>query len=180
MSIFAKKNTNGKPRIDSVVPAAALPGGEVRIVGAGLKPPELRRPIVEFGDAEAAIVVSSENFVVARVPDAAESGNIIVKTDEHQSNTHEVQVGLLIADSLHPVTSPAVDAKGNIFATFSGSRGQKVAVSVYKIDTDFNVKPFLTDVMNATAIVFDHAGEMYVTSRYDGAVYRVNASNEMT
>ena len=36
------------------------------------------------------------------------------------------------------VANPAIDAEGNIFVTFSGSRGQKVPVSVYKIDSDFN------------------------------------------
>ena len=180
MSIFAKKSANGKPHIESVVPAAALPGGEIRISGSGLKPPELARPVVEFGEAEGAIVVSSDNLVVARVPEGAASGNVIVKTDSQESNPREVWVGLLVADNLHPVTSPAVDEKGNIFVTFSGSRGQKVPVSVYKIDTDYNVKPFLTELMNATAIVFDRAGEMFVTSRYDGSVYRVTPSGSMS
>lgn len=177
MSLFAKKSSNGKPHIDSVVPAAALPGGEVRIIGSGLKPAELNRPIVEFGAEEAAIVVSSDNFVVARVPADAESGNVVVKTEGLESNSREVRVGLLLADNLHPVTNPAVDQKGNIFVTFSGSRGQKVPISIYKIDSDYNVKPFLTEMMNATAIAFDHAGQMFVTSRYDGTVYRVSNEN---
>jgi len=72
-----------------------------------------------------------------------------------------------------------VDTKGNIFVTFSGERGQKVPVSIYKIDTDYNVKPYLTEMMNATAIVFDGSGEMFVTSRYDGAVYKITANNQM-
>ena len=42
--ILGKKNVNGKPHIESIVPAAALPGGEVRISGSGLKPPDLNRP----------------------------------------------------------------------------------------------------------------------------------------
>jgi hypothetical protein len=179
MSLFAKKNANGKPHIESVVPAAALPGGEVRIVGSGLKPAELNRPVVEFGDERAAIVVSSDHFLVAKVPEGAASGNVIVKNDGHESNTREIQVGLLLADSLHPVTNPAVDMKGNIFVTFSGSRGQKVPVSIFKIDTDYNVKSFLTGMMNATAIVLDRAGRMFVTSRYDGAVYKVENDNTM-
>ncbi len=35
-------------------------------------------------------------------------------------------------------TSPAVDRFGNIYTTFSGSRGQKVPVAVYKIDLNYN------------------------------------------
>ena len=57
-----------------------------------------------------------------------------------------------IAENLHPVTSPAVDAVGNIYTTFSGSRGQKVPVAVYKIDLNFSVTPFINDMMNATGI----------------------------
>jgi sugar lactone lactonase YvrE len=81
---------------------------------------------------------------------------------------------------LHPVTNPAVDIEGNIYVTFSGSRGQKVPVSIYKIDTNYNVKPFLTEMMNATAIAFDRAGQMYVSSRFDGAVYKVAPNGTMS
>jgi sugar lactone lactonase YvrE len=73
-----------------------------------------------------------------------------------------------------------LDGEGNIYATFSGSRGQKVPVSIYKIDTNYTVKPFLTDLMNATAIAFDRAGQMYVSSRVDGAVYRVAPNGTMS
>ncbi len=36
-------------------------------------------------------------------------------------------------------------------------------MAIYKIDTNYNVKPFLADLMNATSIAFDRAGEMYVS-----------------
>jgi sugar lactone lactonase YvrE len=84
-----------------------------------------------------------------------------------------VKVAVPIAENLHPVTSPALDPEGNLYVTFSGSRGQKVPVAIFKIDTNYNVKPFVTEMMNATAIAFDRAGQMYVSSRFDGAVYRV-------
>jgi len=46
-------------------------------------------------------------------------------------------------------------------------------VSIYRIDTNYNVKPFLSEMMNPTAIAFDREGQMYVSSRFDGTVYRV-------
>ena len=64
--------------------------------------------------------------------------------------------------------------------TFSGSRGQKVPVSIFKIDTNYNVKPFLSDMMNATAIAFDRDGQMYVSSRHDEAVYKVAPNGTMS
>jgi IPT/TIG domain-containing protein len=178
--ILGKKNANGQPRIETVAPAAALPGGEVRIIGSGLRPSELRRPQVRFGDVEGPVVISADDFVVARVPQGAASGGVVVSTNGHSSNAQQVRVAALIAENLHPVTNPALDAEGNIFVTFSGSRGQKVPVSIFKIDTSYNVRPFLTEMMNATSIAFDRAGQMYVSSRYDGTVYRVAPNGTMS
>src|SRR5205809_2882177 len=178
--LLGKKNVNGHPHIEAVAPSAALPGGEVRIVGSGLRPNELRRPRVKFGDVEAPVIISSDDFVVARVPEGAGSGPVIVSTNGHASNAHQVRVAAAIADNLHPVTNPAIDAEGNIYVTFSGSRGQKVPVAIFKIDTNYAVKPFLAEMMNATAIAFDREGQMYVSSRYDGTVYRVAPNGTMS
>jgi sugar lactone lactonase YvrE len=177
---LGKKDSNGQPHIEAVAPAAALPGGEVRIQGSGLRPPELRQPRVRFGEREASVVVSADDFVIARVPQGAESGPVVISTNGHSSNAHQIRVATTIAENLHPVTNPALDAEGNIYVTFSGSRGQKVPVSIFKIDTDYKVKPFLTDMMNATAIVFDRGGQMFVSSRFDGTVYRVATNGTMS
>ena len=178
--ILGKKNVNGGPRIESVSPVLALAGGEVRIVGSGLRAQEWQRPRVQFGDLEGGVVVSSDSFLVARVPPGATSGTVVVSSDGHVSNPQNVKVAVPIAENLHPVTNPAMDAQGNIYATFSGSRGQKVPVAVFKIDTNYTMKPFVVEMMNATDIAFDRAGQMYVSSRHDGAVYRVAQNGTMT
>src|ERR1700729_1663396 len=178
--ILGKKTVNGGPRIDTVAPSLALPGGELRITGAGLRPQELHRPKVKFGEFEGSIVVSSDGFLLARVPEGAISGPVVVATNGHVSNPHTVNVAVPIADNLHPVTSPALDPEGNIYATVSGSRGQKVPIAIFKIDTNYTVKPFVAEMMNATAIAFDRQGQMYVSSRHDGAVYRVAPNGTMT
>src|SRR6476659_4342078 len=67
--LLGKKNVNGHPHIEAVQPGAALPGGEVRILGKSLRPHELRRPKVQFGEIEASVLISSDEFLVARVPD---------------------------------------------------------------------------------------------------------------
>src|SRR5436305_1312217 len=171
--LLGKKNLNGKPHIEAVAPNFALPGGEVRIVGSSLRPAELRRPSVRFGEVEGAVVIGADDFVIARVPDAAVSGPVVVGTNGHVSNAHAIQIAVPIADNLHPVTNPAVDRDGNIYVTFSGSRGQKVPVAIFKIDTNYGIKPYLNEMMNATAIAFDREGQMYVSSRHDEAVYKV-------
>jgi sugar lactone lactonase YvrE len=67
-----------------------------------------------------------------------------------------------------------VDSEGNIYVTFSGQRGQKVAVSLYKITPNFTVKPFVTQLVNPTGLALDRAGALYVSCRHDGAIYRVS------
>ena len=63
--LLGKKNVNGKPHIEAVHPSAALPGGEVRIVGSGLRPIDLSPPRVRFGEVDGAVVISSDDFLVA-------------------------------------------------------------------------------------------------------------------
>ncbi len=171
---------NGNPHIEAIDPNCALPGGEIRISGRGLRPRELRRPEVRFGDVDGSVIVSSEQFIVARVPEGAGSGQVVVATNGHRSNSREVRVAAPIADNLHPVTNPAVDAEGNIYATVSGSRGQKVPVAVYRIDNNYEVTPFLHEMMNPTGMAFDRSGNLYVSSRHDGTVYRVAQNGTMT
>src|SRR5258708_8852289 len=187
--LLGKKNVNGKPSIQAVAPGFALPGGEVGIVGRGLRPAELRRPGVRFGGMEGAVLISSDDFLIARVPEGAASGRVVVSTNAgtngvgtsgYVSNPHVIKIAVPVADNLHPVTNPALDREGNLYVTFSGSRGQKVPVSIFKIDTNYNVRPFLSDLMNATSIAFDREGQMYVSSRHDEAVYKVAPNGAMS
>ena len=173
-----KKEADHKPQIVQVTPAAGIPGGEFRIRGSGFAKNE-DRPVVTIGDRIAQLVVSSESYLVARVPDAAPNGEIIVNSSG-SSATYTCDIGVQIADGVHPVGSPAVDSFGNVYATLSGSRGQKTPVSVYKVDLNQNMKPFLGEVMNATGLIFDRDGLLYVSSRYDGIIYQVTPTGSMS
>jgi hypothetical protein len=172
----SKKDANGRPTISNVTPEAAIPGGEFQIHGAGLARSE--RPRVTIGDVAAPIVIGSDSYLIVRVPEGASAGQLVIEAGNQSSRAWSCDVGVQIADSLYAVANPAVDASGNIFVTFSGSRGQKTPVSVYKVDLSYNLKPFVSDIMNATGLAFDKEGVLYVSSRYDGIIYQVtpNAS----
>jgi sugar lactone lactonase YvrE len=90
-----------------------------------------------------------------------------------ESQPYPVAIGLQIADNLHPVANPAVDASGNIYVTFSGPRGQKVPVSLYKITANYNVKPFVASLVNPSGLALDRAGNLFVSCRHDGTIHRV-------
>lgn len=171
---------SSKPHIDSIFPPAAIAGGEVQIRGSGFCADGNRRPHVRFGGIETTLLVSSDQYLVARVPEGAVSSDVTVGTSHESSNPCPVEIGVTIAENLHPVANPAVDKTGNIFATFSGSRGQKVPVSVYKIDANYSVKPFLSDVMNPTGLALDRNNDLYISSRHDGNIYRAAPNGTAT
>jgi len=167
-----------RPQIASVTPRAAIPGGEISILGSGLAEDGRRQPLVRFGDQPGSLLLSSPSRLIVRVPDDVVSENLTVDTGSAVSAPASVVVGVTIAENLHPVANPALDSAGNIFTTFSGSRGQKVATSVFKIDLNRVTHPFLHEVMNATGLAFDRAGYLYVSSRMEGAIYRVTADGQ--
>lgn len=138
------------------------------------------RPVVTIGDVTAPIVVGSDSYVVVRVPDGTPAGDLILEAGDRVSPAWTCDIGIQIAENLHPVANPAVDSFGNIYTTFSGSRGQKTPVAVYKIDLNYQPNPFVTDLMNATGLAFDRDGILYVSSRYEGSVYQVTPAGSMS
>src|ERR1035437_1116437 len=173
-----RKPSDSRPQIGQVSPPAAIAGGELQIRGKGFGKSD--RPRVTIGDTGATVIIGSDSFVIAKVPEGASAGDLVVGNGEQASESWACDIGVLIADNLHPVANPAVDAFGNIYTTFSGSRGQKVPVSVYRIDLNFNLRPFINDLMNPTGIAAGPDDLLYTSSRFDGVVYQVSQTGNMS
>jgi hypothetical protein len=165
---------NGIPRIERIAPSAAIPSGEIVIHGSGFSSRAHPRPVVRFGDAEGALSLASENRLIARVPDGANGGTVRVANAANESQPHPVSIGVQIADNLHPIANPAVDSFGNTYVTFSGQRGQRVPVSLYKITANYSVKPFVTSLVNPSGLALDRAGNLFVSCRNDGTIHRIS------
>lgn len=161
------------PRIDAAVPSAALPGGEIEIRGSNLGAISFQVPVAIVGGVPASVLLSRPDRIMVRIPEEAQSGKLEIQQDGQTSNAVPIKVGRLIAENVHQVANPAVDPEGNIYVTFSGSRGQKTPVSIYRISPGGEPQTFLSGMMNATGLAFDRDGHLYVSSRYDGTVYRV-------
>ncbi len=172
-----------RPVILSVSPAAGVEGGEIVITCRDFDTSRFGRFRVLFGDVEGRIVGASPHRVTVAVPGQAgyemQPVPLTLESNGERSESVPFLVGRLIADQLHPVTNPAYDVEsGYIYVTYSGSRGQKVPCSIYRISPLGEKSEFLHDIMNATAIAFDREGTMFVTSRYDGTVYRISPFKE--
>lgn len=172
---------NNAGQIVRIDPAAGILGGEVAIDCAGFDTSDPTRCAVWFNEERAPLVALSAKRILAIVPDLKTSGVIEVSLESQgkRSAAASFTVGRRLADDLHPVTSPAFDPDdGSLFVTRSGSRGEQLPVTLFRIDVNTELSEFSGDITNPTAIAFDQEGQMFVTSRLDGNVYRVNPFKE--
>jgi len=168
------------PRVDDVVPAAALPQGEVELKGVFLGPQNFGLPAVYVDGDKSQVLMSRPTRLAFRVPGNASTGLIEVRTPAGAANTSALRVARKLTDGLHPVTSPVVSRSGMIYATISGPRGKQTPVSVMRISVDGRSTSLVTGLLNATGLAFSPEGDLYVTSRAEGNVYRVDAAGEFT
>ena len=132
-------------------------------------------PHATIGDVFAPVALSRPGRATVHVPEGSISGDLVLHRNGEVSNAINVRVAVPMAENLHPVSNPAVDASGQVFTTLSGSRGQETPVSIFRIQRDFQMLPFVRGLMNATGLAFDHAGALYASSRAEGTVYRISS-----
>ena len=172
------------PRIDDVSPAAAMPGGDVELTGVNLGPGAgpngFAPPEVHLDGESAQVLLSRQARLILRVPENAATGLVEVRTQSGATHSAPLRVARELSSGLHPVTSPAVSRSGMIYATISGARGKSTPVSVVRVSPDGRGTPFVTGILNATGLAFNPEDDLFVTSRAEGIVYRVDAAGEYT
>jgi hypothetical protein len=180
------------PHLDRLHPKAAIPGGSFEVFGRHLMPamentndgPQL--PLAYFGELEATLDLARSTRALVRVPDGAISCDLVLKHPAAHgqpvvaSNILHASIGVPMAEDLHLVSNPAVDADGNLFAMVSGPRGERVPVSIYRIARDLQVRPFVHDLLNISALAFGLDGYLYASSRSEGCVYRISAEGAIS
>ncbi len=62
------------------------------------------------------------------------------------------------ATGLHQVDNPVFDRDGNLYVTYSGTRGQEVPVSIFRVRPNGTRETFSSGIVNATSMAIDAAG----------------------
>lgn len=163
-------------RVLAVHPPRAVEGGRLTITGEYLRMDGLRLPEVRIGSRRARVVFASSAALGALVPAGlTEGGHVPVEVEDAAGDNLSVEILPPFVAGLHQVDSPVFDRDGNLFVTYSGTRGQQVPVSIFRVRPDGARETFSSDIVNPTSMAFGPDGHLYVSSRFAGAVYRLDA-----
>ena len=168
------------PRILNVDPVYGIAGGEIVIDCDGFDTSDPSLCEVVIGGEPAQVVALGPSRVLAVIPETR-AGRVEVElsSGDNVSEPAYLDVAKKLAGDLHPVANPAFDPDdGALFVTRSGSRGEELPVTLFRIDISGDVSEYSGDIPNPTGIAFSPDGEMFVTSRLEGVVYRLTPFKE--
>ncbi|MFQ5848355.1 MAG: IPT/TIG domain-containing protein [Candidatus Methylomirabilales bacterium] len=166
-----------QPVISMVEPSAGVEGGIIAISGAGFLSGEA--PLLLFlGDTEVRPLIASNTRLVLPIPPEARTGPITLVIDAQHLRS-PFTIGEKVADDLHPVANPVVDKEEAIYTTISGRRGQKVSAPLVRITPAGAVEPLPAAPINPTGLALHPDGSLFVSSRYEGRVYRLRPTGDM-
>jgi sugar lactone lactonase YvrE len=170
-------------KITGVEPHYAIPGGEIAVACEGFRMSTGTTDGVYVAGQPCQIVAASTTRILAIVPESAGEGKTLIHLESlgSVSNTAEITVGQEIADEMHIVANPAIDPSDDaIILTRSGSRGQHLPATLFRLEPDGYMDELPEAVLNPTGIAFDRHGQMYVSNRAQGEVYAVGRDGTAT
>ncbi|HUE86966.1 MAG TPA: hypothetical protein VMO26_12900 [Vicinamibacterales bacterium] len=155
-------------------PLRVVEGGRLWLRGSSLPVPTAHEDLCTIGGVPARAVFAAPDRMAVEVPWGLAGGRTEVKVPWLPGATLYVDVAAQLATGLHQVDNPAVDRLGRVYVTYSGSRGQQAPVSIFRVaELGGPREPFVTGIVNATSMAFGPDDRLYVSSRFDGTVYRV-------
>ena len=167
-----------QPQVTSIEPLFACAGGRVSIRGRDLWSGE-GQPGLWLGDMPIRVSAASPTTLTFRVPADAAGGRMPLRIGP-AADVGFLEVARLIAAGVHQVDSPAFDREGRLYVTYSGTRGQQVPVSIFRVLRNGARESFSSAIVNPTAMTVGPDGDLYVSSRFEGSVYRVAADGRAT
>ena len=161
------------PRVTAVHPLCAIEGGRISIRGTAFPVDGRSLPEVRVGQLAARVVHASPSEVSAIVPSGVDGGRAPVRLAGVADDGAFVEIAAPFATGLHQVDNPIFDRDDNLYVTYSGTRGQQVPVSIFRVRANGTREPFSTAIVNPTSMAIDPQNRLYVSSRFEGTVYRV-------
>ncbi len=156
-----------------VTPQRALPGARVLVTGTHLPLPVEGLPHVLVGESDARVVAASPRSVRFVVPGDTKGGTLAVRIDECISAPAWLQVARPLASDVHMVDSPVFDRDGRLYVTHSGSRETRSSVPLSRIGRHGALEPLAIQIGNPTSLALGPDGLIYISSRFEGHVYRL-------
>lgn len=143
--------------------------------GSGLTASDGSPLTVTVAGHRARVVFAAPDRLTFVVPSGvADSGPAVLTVGGETLADVTLGVAMPVATGLHQVDSPVVDADNNLYLTYSGTRGQQVPVSIFRVGANGTRETYAAGIVNPTSMAIDRDGRLYVSSRFEGVVYRVN------
>jgi sugar lactone lactonase YvrE len=165
--------------ISALRPQWVVPGGRVFVEGTDLPLDRNGPPRVRIGSEAAHVLSASSRRVRLAIPAGCDPGAASLRLDPGNVDAGTIHVARLLADGLHQVDNPAFDGLGRLYAAHSGGRGVKVPVPIFRIGRDGGREPLAVDLPNPTSLAAGPDGAIYVSSRFEGHVYRLTTDDRV-
>ena len=160
------------PRITSIHPTRAIEGGRITLHGTDFPIDRPELPVVRIAERDARVVYASPSRLTVLVPPVTESGRLPVRVSGGEGSA-TLEVAAPCATGLHQVDNPVFDRSGNLYVTYSGTRGQQVPVSIFRVRPNGTRETFSSGIVNPTSMAIDSEGRLFASSRFEGTVYMV-------
>lgn len=172
---------NKAGKILSIDPPYAIEGGEIAIECEGFTLNPDGNFACYVAGSPARLTGASPTRILAVVPENENGGKVevVLESGDDRSEAATILIGRKLVEDMHIVANPAIDPKDDsILLTRSGSRGQELPATLYRLETDGFLDELPAEITNPTGLAFDPAGELYVTNRNDGEVCHIERGTE--
>ncbi len=155
-------------------PRGAVPGARIELTGSRLPLPADGPPRVWVGAHEARVTAASARAITVIVPRECDGGPTPVRVEGVDGETLVLEIARVLTTEVHQVDSPVCAPDGSVYVTNSGNRDAKAPVPLSRIRPDGTREPMAVDIANPTSLAIGPDAALYVSSRFEGSVFRID------